>query len=828
MSVHVEAADPSLSALVDRLAQELNRRWHAGERPHAEEYLARHPDLAGEPAAAVELIYEELCCRQELGEAVSTAEIVRRFPQWHEQVRLLIDCHRCLESGRLEPTFPEAGDTVAGFRLVSELGRGGQGRVFLATETALADRPVVVKLTAQVGQEHLSLARLQHTHIVPLYGVRDDPTRKLRILCMPYFGGATLHKILDVLHDQPLSARTGTHVVEAIQQLQPSAGAAALPAGPARQFLARLTYVRATCWMGACLADALHFAHGHNLLHLDVKPSNVLWAADGEPMLLDLHLARAPLAAGTPAPRSLGGTPTHLAPEHRRALHAVSAGTAVPMAVDARADVYGMGLVLAEALTGCLPPKRRTSKWLRQQNPHVTCGLADVVQKCLAEDPEDRYQTTADLATDLRCHLADLPLRGVANRSVAERWHKWRRRRPYGPVWLGLVMVLLVTTGLSLTYVAHEAHKSRNALQEGLDHLERHDYGRARAAFERGLAGVDGLPFQGDVADDLRQRLQIVDRVEIAHHLHAIVERIRNLYGADGQDPTEARAVESLCHAFWAKRLLIRQELETGVERDQVQVDLLDLAILWTDLRVQLAAPSALHAIHQEALETLAEAERWFTASCVLASERRLHLEALDLPVTSPAATPGPRTAWEHFAVGRADFRAGRFALAEAELDRALALQPQAFWPNVFKGKCAYQRGAYDDAILAFTACVVLAPESAWCYHNRGLAFDAQGQSERALRDYGMALRLNPTLALAALHRGMLHARGKRYGMALEDLEYAQDQGAPPATVYYHRALVALERRNRPAALGELEMALKADPNHAQAAILIDRLRQQP
>jgi serine/threonine protein kinase len=122
-----------------------------------------------------------------------------------------------------------------------------------------------------------------------------------------------------------------------------------------RGTLAADTYVEAVCRIGACLADALQYAHDRGLVHLDLKPSNILVAADGQPMVLDFHLARGPLHPDDPPPAWLGGTPGYMPPEQQAALAAVQRARRVPLAVDGRADVYALGVVLYEALAGRLP-----------------------------------------------------------------------------------------------------------------------------------------------------------------------------------------------------------------------------------------------------------------------------------------------------------------------------------------------------------------------------------------------------------------------------------------------------------------------------------------
>jgi serine/threonine protein kinase len=276
-------------------------------------------------------------------------EVLCRFPQWRPQLAVLFDCLRLLGLRRTAPQFPTAGEVLGDFLLLAELGGGAQGRVFLASQLSLGDRPVVLKVTPGEAIEHLSLARLQHTHIVPLYSVQDCPGRGLRALCMPYFGGATLAQLLEAMRPQPPAQRSGQNLLDTLDLVQAVAPVVAPATGPARQALAQASYAQAVCWIGYCLADALQYAHARGLVHLDLKPSNVLLAADGTPMLLDFHLAREPIDPDREGLQWLGGTAGYMSPEQQAALRALEQGRPAPRPVDGRSDIYSLGVVLYEA-----------------------------------------------------------------------------------------------------------------------------------------------------------------------------------------------------------------------------------------------------------------------------------------------------------------------------------------------------------------------------------------------------------------------------------------------------------------------------------------------
>jgi serine/threonine protein kinase/Tfp pilus assembly protein PilF len=792
-----------------------------------EDLLDRHPELAQEPEAVLELISEEIYLRMESGEEVRPADLVRRFPRWARQVQALCDCHQMLAAPLGTPQFPAPGETLDDFALLAELGRGAQARVFLARQSALADRLVVLKCTPRLGQEHLSLARLQHTHIVPLYSVHDFPSRGLRALCLPYFGGATLDRLLALLAERPPEQRHGRDLVEALRRWQ--ASSAPLPvSGPACQFLARASYVEAVCWVGACLAEALQYAQERGLVHLDLKPSNVLLSAEGQPMLLDFHLARQPLQAGQMPPAWLGGTPGYMAPEQQRALEAVQRRQTLPTSVDHRADLHALGLLLGEMLGVQRPEKQAVSaRLLRRSNPQVTPGLADLLARCLAPDPRERYPTAGALARDLRRHLADLPLHGVVNRSLTERWRKWRRRRPLTLPLLGLTLAGLLGAGFLAAHVARQTDKASAALVEGQRQLEQQRYVEARATLEHGIALIEDLPGQGDLLGRLHQGIDQTERARAADQLHRFCERIRPLYGIAQVPPGQLRAVSKTCAEFWDRRDLLRQEpcsFQDPLLRQQVQADLLDLAILWAHLRVRLSPATQSREAHRQALDFLELVEKELGPSCVLDQERRLHGQVVG-QAGALAPTRPAQTAWEHAALGRACFHAGDLPSAQAHLERALALQPRSLWVSFYQGSCAFRLGEMPEAVAAFSVCVMLAPESAWCYYNRGLARTQLGQDERALRDFDRALAIDPMLAAGYLARGTLHYRQKRYPQAQADLEAALHHGLDGASVSYNLALVHLARDDAPSARACLERALEHEPEHVQAKQLLDHLR---
>ena len=615
MRVDPAHAPDNLQRLAWRALAQMRSSWREGRHVQTESILVHSPQLLQDKELVLEILCEEIVLGKASGKAVQCTDYVERFPRWEQEIRGIFAELNRPPAARQSGLFLVPGERLGDYKLLMELGRGAEGRVFLATQETLGDRPVVLKVNRGATGEHLSLARLQHTNIVPLYGVHDYPEQDMRVLCMPYMGGITWFHIEGMLADVPLTQRTGRNLVEVVEKAE-AERPVVLPAKKSLQEqLNQSTYVEAVCWMGACLAETLTYAHERGLIHLDIKPANVLITLDGQPLLLDFHLARAPLAAGEPAPEWLGGTPGYMAPEQEAALSAVRAEENLRQPVDERADVYSLGVCLYEALGGELPTPDQ--KPLHELNPQVSLGLSDVIAKCLQPNPEDRYPSAAALALDLRRHLEHLPLRGVPNRSFKESWRKWRRRRPHTLPILLLVAGLALVSGMVWFMTVSRWHQNRQraeaALFDGQDQLRAGRPDEAIKVFAAGLKELEGAPREPQLVMGLQDHLQLAKRSKKAEDLSEFAGSLRSAQGSEALMPRRMLYVlDAGCEEKWNDRpLLLTSKIPlAAVVEQRLREDLWTVALSWGQIRLARAGPDELPAAKQHVLRVLDEADR--------------------------------------------------------------------------------------------------------------------------------------------------------------------------------------------------------------------------
>ncbi len=423
---------------------ELERRIRAGERWVCVDLLARHADLESDDDCVLELVYAEYAMLEEIGQAVPADEFYRRFPEIRPRLSRIVELHRVMDADPQDVSVLDVTlDTPPVFELTrpigpvaqvplptissdyeidAEIGSGGMGVVYKARHLRLG-RTVALKMIrspvasgeqlARLQQEAETVARLEHPQIVSIYEI--GTWQGCPFLSLEYVDGGSLS---EKLGGKPLPADEAVMLAEKI-------------------------------------ARGVQFAHENGVIHRDLKPANILLSSTGEPKITDFGLAKQlQTVAGEQAfeltqTGAVLGTPCYMAPEqaggHRRAI-----GPA--------ADVYAVGAVLYEMLTG-RPPFRgestlETLDQIRQHDPIAPRRLRPALPrdveticlKCLEKDPSQRYASAAALASDLARFRAGEP---IAARPVGrlERVAKWARRRP---AVAALLAALLIVTAAGL------------------------------------------------------------------------------------------------------------------------------------------------------------------------------------------------------------------------------------------------------------------------------------------------------------------------------------------------------------------------------------------
>jgi tetratricopeptide (TPR) repeat protein/predicted Ser/Thr protein kinase len=480
----------------------------------------------------VEALAEQFAREHRQGQQPSIDEYARRFPQFAREIRELFPALVVMEelapSGKTQPggetlTSTAPPEAFGDYRIVRELGRGGMGVVYEAMQQSL-ERRVALKILPfhalgdadrreRFEREAHAAARLDHSHIVPVYEVGEHDG-------YPFFS-------MKLIEGTTLADR--------------------LAAGPLPP--------RQTAELLLPVCRAIEAAHQRGVLHRDLKPSNILLDADGQPQVTDFGLAKLFHVGGDVSEtNAAAGTPSYMAPEQAQG---------VWRQIGVRTDVYGLGAILYHCLAARPPFQAATAAEtmrqvageepvaLRQLNTSIDRDLETICLKCLAKEPAARYESALALADDLRCYLEGRPIKARPLSSVA-RSIRWCRQRPMHALALASLVVACVIAVVAWS-VTESARREAEASHQRTRQVV--DYYLTRISEDELLDQPGMQPLRRDLLDKAREHYQrfvaerrhdVAPREELAdaHYRLGLVERLLGKLEAAQREFEAARRIQ--------------------------------------------------------------------------------------------------------------------------------------------------------------------------------------------------------------------------------------------------------------------------------------------
>ena len=656
--------------------------------------------------------------------------------------------HDGKKAARAAELLGELGD----YELLEEVGRGGQGVVFRARQKSL-NRTValkVISLGQWASKAHLkrfrleaeAAARLEHPSIVPIHevGERDGSC----YFSMKFVEGGQLD---EVVRRTPISIRQAAELI-------------------------------------AKVARTVHYAHEHGILHRDIKPGNILLDQRGEPHLTDFGLARLVESEST-VTRTLEvlGTPSYMAPEQAVGNNA---------AISSVTDVYGLGAVLYQLLTGQPPfaggTTYETIKLLldteprqpRLLNPKIDRDLSIICLKCLEKDPKRRYSSAVALAEDLERWLKHEPI--VARQSgIFTRGRKWVQRNPTSALLVASLVALVAAAG----WIVWKSEFIRHPLTTGI----------AVLPFENLSDEKEHAFFADGVQDDILIKLAKIADLKVISRTSVMQYRGKQDVRQIANALRVSHVVEGTVRRSGAKVHVNAQLVDTrtaaGVWAEEYDRDLNEVFAIETEvaqsianrLRAKVSARERL-AMQERPTKDLVAYDLYVHAASLIdeatyAPEQERwkdYFQAVELLNQAIARDPAFLLAYCRLAEAHdelyfqnGDHTPSRLELANAAINSAFRLKPDsadahlALARHLYHGYFDYDHARDELAIAARTL-----PNDARIFEWTGYIDRRQNRWHEAVRNFERAMELDPRNVKIFTGAAVTYNVMRDYGQARE------------------------------------------------------------
>lgn len=859
--------DVSYGAVLTELARiDLEHSFGEGRSSVASSYIEAFPDVFCKDHFRTQLAFEEFRLRRRYGQDISSAKVAEMYDVngngWPKIQLGSEKPYTRSASPELEtsphptPTvhYPRVGETIAGYPLVHRLGEGAHSRVFLARQPDLVSRLVVLKVTPQSTEESDQLAQLQHTNIIPIFSIHLE--KGLSCICMPFLGSTTLADLSArsdrwTFLDGPAEELVSTilerkfatiHVrsgdkMESKSQLENcepndidcvAKKVASLPIESLTPAHAGLTKLLELNYSDAFLSlvigavDGLAHAHERGIIHRDLKPANILITDDGRSVLLDFNLA---VSAEEGESRLVGGTLPYMSPQQLEAIE-----TSAP--ADTRDDVFSVGVVLYEILSGELPfretsyhgsrdlermisQRQKPPVPLCKKNARLAPGLESIVNRCLAANREGRYRHAGELLEDLTRQRDHLPLLHAPNVSWKERFLKWIVRNPRISSASTVASVAAIVLGLSTLVVLQRGQR--------IERLGAYTkYQQFLSAYPDAVMALSTPGREPDIlASGLMQSAALMTQWNVCKTPLTADGRFARL--GEQEQRTISQRLARLAYLMAAAKT--DQLLQSNPSKMTAEKQ---AALRWNQLAIELDSSLKYLATYQRNRmlarlgDSTAEINSVFDLprstspglGVIVAADAR-DAESLHRFCSAQLESqPTDVIAW--FNLATADWHLGNLDEAIAGYGFCDRMHPRSYVTLFNRGLCYLDRGKPDEAFSDFTACLRIRPGSLTSRFNRAVAMRNMGDLPASLQELDVVIASDQASTRMVLLRRQIHAALGNEKQAAADLESAMRIQPRDANDWV--ALGVSQLASSPdVALKSFQSALKINSTHYSA-----------